>query len=52
MKKNILSLLLISVFALTVSFGLLGCKKAEEAAPTDQPAAEQPAAEQPAEPAK
>ncbi|HOO70458.1 MAG TPA: hypothetical protein PK926_01770 [Spirochaetota bacterium] len=46
MKKNIISLLMISIFAITVSMGFLGCKKEE--APADQPAVEEPAAEAPA----
>jgi hypothetical protein len=44
MKKNLISLLVISLFAFTVSMGFLGCKKEE--APVDQPAVEQPAAEE------
>lgn len=48
MKKNIISFLMISMFAFTVSMGFLGCKKAEETPAVDQPAVEAPAAEAPA----
>ncbi len=46
MKKNIISFIMISLFAFTVSMGFLGCKKEE--APAEQPAVEAPAAEAPA----
>lgn len=52
MKRNILSLLMVTVFALTVAMGFIGCKKADapqEGAAVEQPADEAPAAEEAAE---
>jgi hypothetical protein len=50
MKRNILLVVLAVVFAFAVSYGFIGCKKAEQPA---APVVEQPAppAEQPAAPA-
>ena len=50
MKRNILLVVLVAVFAFAASYGFMGCKKAEEPA---APAVEQavPAVEQPAAPA-
>jgi len=40
MKRNILTLMIVSIFAITISFGFVGCKKE---APVDQPNVEEKA---------
>ncbi len=44
MRKSILTLLLVSIFAFTFSFGLIGCKKAD--APEDEATTEEAAMEE------
>ena len=47
MKRNLISLLMVTIFALTVSIAFTGCKKAD--APADKAATEEPAGDEAAE---